>query len=72
MDTERTDAAPFLEKFPVEGWPTLFIIDPTKERIAIAEARRMGIPVVSIVDTNCNPNDIDYPIPANDDASKSI
>jgi small subunit ribosomal protein S2 len=50
----------------------LFIIDPTKERIAIAEARRVGIPVVSIVDTNCNPGDIDYPIPANDDAIRTI
>jgi small subunit ribosomal protein S2 len=50
----------------------LFIIDPTKERIAIAEARRMGIPVVSIVDTNCDPNDIDYAIPANDDAIRTI
>jgi len=50
----------------------LFIIDPTKEKIAIAEARRMGIPVVSIVDTNCSPDDIDYPIPANDDAIRTI
>lgn len=50
----------------------LFIIDPTKEKIAIAEARRVGIPVVSIVDTNCNPDDIDYAIPANDDAIRTI
>jgi small subunit ribosomal protein S2 len=50
----------------------LFIVDPTKERIALAEARRMGIPLVAIVDTNCNPNEIDYPIPANDDAIKAI
>ncbi|GAH94772.1 unnamed protein product [marine sediment metagenome] len=50
----------------------LFIIDPTKERIAIAEAKRVGIPVVAIVDTNCNPDDIDYPIPANDDAIRTI
>jgi len=50
----------------------LFIIDPTKERIALAEAKRVGIPVVAIVDTNCNPDDIDYPIPANDDAIKAI
>jgi small subunit ribosomal protein S2 len=50
----------------------LFIIDPTKEKIAIAEARRMGIPVVSVVDTNCNPDDVDYPIPANDDAIRAI
>src|SRR4030042_5081380 len=45
----------------------LFIIDPTKERIALAEARRMSIPIVAIVDTNCNPDAIDYHIPANDD-----
>ncbi|MBA7687065.1 30S ribosomal protein S2 [subsurface metagenome] len=50
----------------------LFIVDPTKERIALAEAKRVGIPVVAIVDSNCNPDDIDYPIPANDDAIKAI
>ena len=50
----------------------LFIIDPTRERIAIAEAKRMGIPVISIVDTNCNPDEIDHPIPANDDAIRAI
>jgi small subunit ribosomal protein S2 len=50
----------------------LFIVDPTKERIALAESRRMGIPVVAIVDTNCNPDEIDYPIPANDDAIRAI
>ena len=50
----------------------LFIIDPTKERIALAEAKRMGIPVVAIADTNCNPKELDYPIPANDDAIRAI
>ena len=50
----------------------IFIIDPIKEKIALAEAKRMGIPVVAIVDTNCNPDEIDYPIPANDDAIKAI
>lgn len=50
----------------------LFITDPTKEKIALAEAKRIGIPVVAIVDTNCNPDDIDYPIPANDDAIRTI
>jgi len=50
----------------------LFIVDPTKEGIALAEAQRVGTPVVAIVDTNCNPDDIDYPIPANDDALKAI
>ena len=50
----------------------LFIIDPTKDKIALAEAKRMGIPVVAIVDTNCDPNTIDYIIPANDDAIRAI
>jgi len=50
----------------------LFIVDPTKEQIALAEAKRTGIPVVAIVDTNCNPDNIDYPIPANDDAIRAI
>jgi small subunit ribosomal protein S2 len=50
----------------------LFIIDPIKEKIALAEAKRMSIPVVAIVDTNCNPDVIDYPIPANDDAIRAI
>lgn len=50
----------------------LFIVDVCKEHIAVAEANRLGIPVFAIVDTNSNPNDVDYVIPANDDASKSI
>jgi small subunit ribosomal protein S2 len=50
----------------------LFITDPTKEKIALAEAKRMGIPVVAIVDTNCNPDIVDHPIPANDDAIRAI
>jgi small subunit ribosomal protein S2 len=50
----------------------LFIVDPTKEKIALAEAKRVGIPVVAIVDTNCNPANIDYIIPANDDAIRAI
>ncbi len=50
----------------------LFIVDPTKDRIALAEAKRVGVPVVAIVDTNCNPDEIDYPVPANDDAVKTI
>src|SRR4030042_1871259 len=50
----------------------LFIVDPTKEKIALAEAKRMSIPVVAIVDTNCNPDEIDHPIPANDNAIRAI
>ncbi len=50
----------------------LFIVDPNKDEIAFSEAKRLDIPVVSIVDTNCSPDNIDYPIPANDDAIKTI
>ena len=50
----------------------LFVVDVLKEHIAVAEANRLGIPVFAMVDTNSNPNDIDFVIPANDDASKSI
>ncbi len=50
----------------------LFIADPLKDKIALAEARKVGIPVVAIADTNANPDQIDYPIPANDDAIKAI
>ncbi|MGH9749252.1 MAG: 30S ribosomal protein S2, partial [Candidatus Polarisedimenticolia bacterium] len=50
----------------------LFVIDPKKEHIAVLEARKLEIPVVAVVDTNCNPEDIDYPIPGNDDAIRAI
>lgn len=50
----------------------IFIIDTHKEAIAVAEAGRMGIPIVAVVDTNCNPEGIDYPIPGNDDAIRAI
>ena len=50
----------------------LFVVDINKEHIAVAEARRLNIPTFALVDTNCNPDLIDFPIPANDDASKSI
>lgn len=50
----------------------IFIIDTRKETIAVAEAKRMGIPIVAVVDTNCDPTDIDYPIPGNDDAIRAI
>jgi small subunit ribosomal protein S2 len=50
----------------------LFIIDPVKEKIAIVEAQRLGIPIIAVVDTNCLPDIIDYPIPANDDAIRAI
>ena len=50
----------------------LFIVDPRKERIAVAEARTLGIPIVAIVDTNCDPDEIDYVIPGNDDAIRAV
>ena len=57
-----------MTKFP----SAVFIIDPSKERIAVAEAKHLGVPIVAIVDTNCNPDEIDYPIPANDDAVRAV
>ncbi|MBP1763194.1 MAG: rpsB [Firmicutes bacterium] len=50
----------------------LFIVDPRKERIAVAEARKLSIPIVGIVDTNCDPDEIDYVIPGNDDAIRAV
>ncbi len=50
----------------------IFIVDPTKDRIALVEAKQAGIPVVAISDTNCNPDEIDHPIPANDDAIRAL
>ncbi len=50
----------------------MFVVDPKKERIAILEARKLNIPVVGLIDTNCNPEDVDYPIPGNDDAIRAV
>ncbi|MBO4896778.1 MAG: 30S ribosomal protein S2 [Clostridia bacterium] len=50
----------------------LFVVDPKKEKIAIAEAKKLGIPVVAIVDTNCDPEEVDYAIPGNDDAIRAV
>ncbi|HBC84554.1 MAG TPA: 30S ribosomal protein S2 [Clostridiales bacterium] len=50
----------------------MFVVDPKKERIAILEARKLGIPVVGLIDTNCNPEDVDYAIPGNDDAIRAV
>ena len=50
----------------------LFVVDPKKEKIAVAEARKLGIPVVAIVDTNCDPDEVDYVIPGNDDAIRAV
>jgi small subunit ribosomal protein S2 len=51
---------------------TIFVVDPKKERIAVKEARKIGIPSIGIVDTNCNPEELDYIIPGNDDAIRAI
>ncbi|RVU54185.1 30S ribosomal protein S2 [Anaerosphaera multitolerans] len=67
-----------LEKFlggikNMGGMPdAIFIVDPRKERIAVKEAHILGIPIVGIVDTNCDPDEIDYPIPGNDDAIRAV
>ncbi|MCI7249398.1 MAG: 30S ribosomal protein S2 [Clostridiales bacterium] len=67
-----------LEKFlggikEMKGMPgAIFIVDPKKEKIAVKEARILGIPVIGIVDTNCDPDDVDYIIPANDDAIRAV
>ena len=67
-----------LEKFlggikEMKGMPgAIFVVDPKKEKIAVKEARILGIPVVGIVDTNCDPDDVDYVIPANDDAITAV
>lgn len=50
----------------------LFIVDPRKERIAVAEAKKLGIPIIAIVDTNCDPDEVDYVIPGNDDAIRAV
>ncbi len=57
----------------MKGMPgALFVVDPKKEKIAVKEARILGIPVVGICDTNCDPDDVDYVIPANDDAIRAV
>ena len=50
----------------------LFIVDPRKEKISVAEAKKLGIPIVAIVDTNCDPDEVDYVIPGNDDAIRAV
>ena len=75
---KRTLEIEKLEKFlggikTMEKLPgALFVVDPRKEKIAVAEAKKLGIPVVAIVDTNCDPDDIDYIIPGNDDAIRAV
>lgn len=60
----------------IRGMKTLpgavFVVDPRKERIAVAEARKLGIPIIAVVDTNCDPDEVDYVIPGNDDAIRAV
>ncbi len=57
-----------MEKVPSAVW----IVDTNKEHIAVAEARKLGIPIIAILDTNCDPDDVDYPVPGNDDAIRAV
>jgi len=74
LEDERTK----LEKFlgGIKEMPALpsavFIVDPRKEKLAVAEAHKLGIPIIAIVDTNCDPDKINYPIPGNDDAIRAV
>ncbi len=70
MDKLQKNLGGIKEMKEVPG--AMFVVDPKKERIAILEARKLGIPVIGLVDTNCNPEDVDYVIPGNDDAIRAI
>lgn len=74
MDKELTRHIDYLEGIKdMRGNPSaIFVVDLVKEKNAVAEAQRLGIPVIAIADTNCNPEGIDFPIPGNDDAIRSI
>ena len=62
----------FRMSYPYILWIALFVVAPRKEHIAVTEARILGIPIVGIVDTNCDPDEIDYVIPGNDDAIRAV
>jgi small subunit ribosomal protein S2 len=74
LDRERQKLEKALEGIKVMDMlpSAVFIIDPRKEKIAVAEAQRLGVPIVAIVDTNCDPTGIDYPVPGNDDAIRAV
>src|SRR5207248_5367438 len=57
-----------MQKLPAAIW----VVDTKKEHIAVDEARKLGIPVIAVLDTNCDPDEVDYPIPGNDDAIRSV
>ena len=66
--TEPWDGVKDMKELP----GALFVVDPKKERIAVAEAKKLDIPVIAIVDTNCDPDSVDYVIPGNDDAIRAV
>ena len=70
MEKLQTNLGGIKEMKEIPG--VLFVVDPKKERIAILEARKLNIPVVGLIDTNCNPEDVDYAIPGNDDAIRAV
>ena len=70
MEKLQTNLGEIKDMTEIPG--AMFVVDPKKERIAILEARKLGIPVIGLVDTNCNPEDVDYVIPGNDDAIRAI
>ena len=70
MEKLETNLGGIKEMTEIPG--AMFVVDPKKERIAILEARKLGIHVIGLVDTNCNPEDVDYVIPGNDDAIRAI
>jgi small subunit ribosomal protein S2 len=74
LEKERSRLEKYIGGLKGMGSPpaAVFIIDPANETIAVSEARRIGVPIVAITDTNCDPDVIDYPIPGNDDAIRSI
>lgn len=74
IEKERAKLEKYLSGIKdMRGLPgAVFIVDPKKERIAVAEARKLSIPIVAIVDTNCDPDEVDYVIPGNDDAIRAI
>ncbi|MBI2252962.1 MAG: 30S ribosomal protein S2 [Armatimonadetes bacterium] len=74
LENERIKLERFLSgiKEMVSLPQMLFVVDPHKERIAVLEAKKLGIPVIAIVDTNCDPDEVDYPIPGNDDAIRAV
>ena len=70
--SKRIERLAEIRQMQEDGTIAIFVVDPKKERIAVKEAAILGIPVVGMVDTNCDPDDVDYVIPANDDAIRAV